>query len=81
MNMQTSYFQTADWYLFVWLIANRFEVKAIDKHNRNKCLFFFEDSPELTNAVEAFWQNGNIKVQDFILAVKKAKVLLHADSF
>ena len=81
MNMQNSYFQTADWYLFVWLIANRFDVKAIDKHNRNKCQFFFEDSPELTNAVEAFWQNSNVRVQDFILAVKKAKVLLHADSF
>ena len=81
MNMQTSYFQTADWYLFVWLIANRFEVKAIDKQNRNKCLFFFEDSPDLMVAVEAFWQNSNVRVQDFILAVKKAKVLLHADSF
>ncbi|MBI5414479.1 hypothetical protein HZA38_03100 [Candidatus Peregrinibacteria bacterium] len=81
MNMQISYFQTADWYLFVWLIANRFEVKAIDKQNRNKCLFFFEDSHELTDAVEAFWQNSNVRVQDFILAVKKAKVLLHADSF
>lgn len=79
--MQHSYFQTSDWYLFVWLIAHGHEVKAIDKQNRARCIFFFEDVLKLTQDVEAFWKNKPIAVQDFVLAIKKAKVLLHADSF
>ena len=79
--MNTSHFQTSDWYLFVWLISRNHQVKAIDKQNRNRCIFFFEDSDELTENVNAFWQNNPVNVQDFVLAIKKAKVLLHADSF
>jgi hypothetical protein len=74
-------YQTADWYLFVWLIANGFEVKRIDRTNERKCQFCFERSVELISAIDEFWKNGIVKVQDFVLAIKKAKVLLHADSF
>ncbi len=79
--MQENYFQTADWFLTIWLIANQFEVKSIDKRNHKKCQFAFERSPELEHAVRAFWSNQSIKVQDFILAIKKAKTFLYADSF
>jgi hypothetical protein len=79
--MHSQDFQTADWYLFVWLIAHGFEVKSIDRTNERKCQFCFEQSAELISAVNEFWKNGIVKVQDFVLAIKKAKVLLHADSF
>ena len=81
MNMSPQDYQTADWYLFVWLIAHGFEVKRIDRTNERKCQFCFEQSVELVGAVNDFWKNGIVKVQDFVLAIKKAKVLLHADSF
>lgn len=79
--MNNALFHTADWYLFVWLLAHGFAVKQIERNNPSKCQFYFENSAELEVEVQAFWRNETVNVQDFVLAIKKAKVLLHADSF
>ena len=78
--MKNSYY-TSDWYLCVFLIAKRFHLLDIDRSNRSRCQFIFDDSPELQEEVRNFWRNGEVGAQDFVMAVKKAKALLHSDSF
>jgi len=72
---------TSDWYLCVFLIAKGFPLINIDRSNRSRCQFIFEESVELQEAVQLFWRNGEVGAQDFVMAVKKAKALLHSDSF
>ena len=79
--MQHSFFTTTDWYLCVWLIAKDFEMVSIDKRDIRKCVFQFEDSQKIREAVKAFWDNETVEIQSFITAIKRAKILLHSDSF
>jgi len=78
--MNNSY-HTSDWYLCVFLIAKGFPLLNIDRSNRSRCQFIFNDSLELQEEVKNFWRNGTVGAQDFVMAVKKAKALLHSDSF
>lgn len=79
--MKNEEFFTSDWYLCVFLIAKGYELHYIDRRNRSRCQFVFTDSRNLQAEVENFWHNGNIGAQDFVMAVKRAKSLLHSDSF
>ena len=78
--MNNSYL-TSDWYLCVFLIAKGFHLLDIDRSNRSRCQFIFEESEKLQDEVKNFWRNGEVGAQDFVMAVKKAKALLHSDSF
>lgn len=78
--MNNSY-HTSDWYLCVFLIAKGYPLLDIDRSNRSRCQFIFDDCPELQEEVKDFWRNGAVGAQDFVMAVKKAKALLHSDSF
>ena len=78
--MNNSYL-TSDWYLCIFLIAKGFQLLDIDRSNRSRCQFIFDDSEKLQEEVKNFWRNGEVGAQDFVMAVKKAKALLHSDSF
>ena len=78
--MNNSYL-TSDWYLCIFLIAKGFQLLDIDRSNRSRCQFIFDDSDKLQDEVKTFWRNGEVGAQDFVMAVKKAKALLHSDSF
>ena len=77
--MNNSYL-TSDWYLCVFLIAKGFPLINIDRSNRSRCQFIFEENDKLQDEVKNFWRNGEVGAQDFVMAVKKAKALLHSDS-
>lgn len=79
--MQNEHFHTSDWYLCVYLIAQGFQLLDIDKSNRARCQFVFEQEAGLDQAVRDFWHNGQVGAQDFVQAIKKAKALLHSDSY
>lgn len=81
MIMKIENYSTSDWYLCVFLIAKGYELLQIDRTNKARCQFIFTESRNLHTDVENFWHNGEIGVQDFVMAVKKAKALLHSDSF
>jgi hypothetical protein len=48
--------ETTDFPLCVTLCVLGFKLVSIDKTNPNKCIFQFENQPELQNCIEAFFK-------------------------
>jgi len=78
MGMNGTY-RTSDLYIAAWLLSRGLEFKDIDRHNRRRCDFIFEDRPDRPDLVREFMcgsATGN--VADFIYYLKRAKRLLYS---
>lgn len=72
-------YETSDLYICAWLLSNGLELKSIDRHNSQRCLFIFQDRtdrPELVRQFICGSAMGN--VADLIYCLRKAKRLLYS---
>lgn len=61
-----------------WLMMNGFDVCDIDKSNRGRMIFMFENSEKLQEVHENFWQQHDI--QKFVEAQQLLKTRMYIDN-
>jgi len=77
---ESTSFKSSDFYLCCFLVAKGAVVIDIDKTNPRRSVFMFEDSPELQQDVEDFFnQRASINPRTFASAIKDVKQQLYAE--
>ena len=77
-NSDESY-QTSDLYVAAWLLSNGFQIRDVNRRDKRRCDFIFQDRPDRPELVRAFLQGsvtGN--VADFVYYLRKVKRLLYS---
>lgn len=72
-------YKTSDLYIAAWLLSQGLRLQDIDRHNRQRCDFIFEDRPDRPELVNQFMCGSAIgNVADFIYYLKRARRLLYS---
>lgn len=72
-------YKTSDLYAAAWLLSKGFQLQGIDRSNKQRNDFVFEDRPDRPELVHSFMCGqamGNLA--DFIYYLKRAKRLLYS---
>ena len=72
-------YHTSDLYVAAWLLLNDFQFKGLDRQDRRRSTFIFEDRPDRPELVNTFLRGsaqGNLA--DFVYCIRKAKRLLYS---
>lgn len=79
--MPNEYFQSSDFQLSSSLICLGFSLEGIDKTFPNRCEFIFDNSRELSEAVQKFWKRElRVEPSSFFQATKNLKNRLYDQS-
>lgn len=71
-------FRTRELSLTAALVSWNFPLEAVDKSNPDKVVFIFLKTPELTSAIEAFWNNTDkILPKVYFNALREIKSRIH----
>ena len=72
-------YNCSDLYVAAFLLANGLELAAVDRTDRKRAVFVFNDSEDRDNLLAAFWsKQASIEPRSFIAAIKEAKERLYA---
>ncbi|MES2224284.1 MAG: DUF5659 domain-containing protein [Patescibacteria group bacterium] len=76
------YFRSSDFYLCCFLFAKNINLVGIDKDDPKRSIFAFENSVELQELVEEFFQNkASVNPRLFASAIKEIKQQIYSNNF
>jgi len=79
---ENRYYRSSDFYLCCYIFAKGAVFTGVDKSNPKRAVFSFENSPELEQWVEDYWQNrAAVNPAVFVYAIKELKQRLYVNSF
>jgi len=79
-NEKKKQFETSDFYLAAFCLANGLKLISINRDNPHRALFVFEDTENREGWVEDFlFSRARIEPKRFVSAIKELKQLLHFD--
>lgn len=82
MSMQShkTEYKVSDLYVAAFLLANGIELFSVDRTDRKRAVFIFNDSEGRESLLAAFWsKQASVEPRSFIAAIKEAKELLYSE--
>ncbi len=75
----TEYKEISDLYVAAFLLASNVELISVNKTDRKRAVFVFNNSEDSENLLADFWsKRASVEPRAFIAAIKEAKELIYS---